>query len=89
MRGAPAAAGWPHGTPLIPTRAGGDSGPLRLVLGGHSRAPWVAAPPLGVHRVSVVHLHRLDRIATAESVFENSPGEGTGPTGTGHFWQIL
>ena len=57
VRGAPAAAGWPQGTPLIPRGAGGgDSGPLRLVRGGHSRAPfpWVAAPPLCVHRVAVV-----------------------------------
>ena len=55
VRGAPAAAGWPQRTPLIPTSAGEVSGLLRLVLGGHSRAPWVAAPPLCVHRVSVVH----------------------------------
>ena len=54
VRGAPAAAGWPPVTPLIPTGACKVSGPLRLVLGGHSRAPWGAAPPLGVHRVSVV-----------------------------------
>ncbi len=45
-----------QGTPLISTDAGEVSGPLRLVLGGHSRAPWVAAPPLGVHRGSVVLL---------------------------------
>ena len=36
------------------TSAGEVLGPLRLVLGGHSRAPWVVAPPLWVHRVSVV-----------------------------------
>ena len=54
VRRAPAAAGCPRGTPLILTGACGDSGPLRLVLGGHSRAPWVAAPPPCVHRVAVV-----------------------------------
>ncbi len=42
VRGAPAAAGWPPGTPLIPTGARDGSVPLRLVRGGHSRAPWVA-----------------------------------------------
>ena len=56
VRGAPAAAGWLQGTPRIPTVAGEVSGPLRLVLGGHSRTPWVAAPPLCVHRISVVLL---------------------------------
>ena len=54
VRGAPAAAGSPHGTPLVSTNAPGDFGPLRLVLGGHSRAPWVVVSPLCVHRVSVV-----------------------------------
>ena len=53
VRGAPAAAGWPQGTPLIPNGACELSGPLRLVLGGHSRAPWVAAPPRCVQRVLV------------------------------------
>ena len=66
VRGAPAAAGCPHGTPPNPTGACGVSRPLRLVLGGHSRAPWVAAPPLGVHRVAVVHLPWLDRIVTTK-----------------------
>ncbi len=47
VRGAPTAAGWPHGKRLISTGAYGVSGPLRLVLGGHSRAPLAAAPPLG------------------------------------------
>ena len=65
VRRAPAAARWPHGTSLIPTGASEDSGPLRLVLGGHSRAPWVAAPPLCVHRISVVDENRFDRIVTA------------------------
>ena len=62
VRGAPAAAGWRQGTAPIPTGASEDSGPLRLVLGGHSRAPWVAAPPLCVDRISVVHQNRLDGI---------------------------
>ena len=62
VRGAPAAAGWPHGKRLILTGAHDVSGPLRLVLGGHSRAPWVAAPPRSVHRVSVVKTSaRLNR----------------------------
>ena len=52
VRGTPAAAGCPQGTPQTPTGAGEVSGPLRLVLGGHSRAPWVAAPPLCVQRAS-------------------------------------
>ena len=62
VRGAPAAAGWRQGTAPIPTGASEDSGPLRLGLGGHSRAPWVAAPPLCVDRISVVHQNRLDGI---------------------------
>ncbi len=41
--GAPAAARCPQGTPRFPTGAREVPGPLRLVLGGHSRAPWVAA----------------------------------------------
>ena len=56
VRGAPAAAAGSQGTARISPVACGDSGPLRLVLGGHSRAPWVAAPPPWVHRFSVVHL---------------------------------
>ena len=43
-----AAPRWPRGTRRISTGAGGHSRPLRLVLGGHSRAPSVAAPPLRV-----------------------------------------
>ena len=54
VRGAPAAAAGSQGTARISPVACGDSGPLRLVLGGHSRAPWVGAPPLCVHRSSVV-----------------------------------
>ena len=55
VRGAPAAAAGSQGTARISPVPCGDSGPLRLVLGGHSRAPWVAAPPPCVHRASVVH----------------------------------
>ncbi len=45
MRGAPAAADWPHGRRLNSRCAHDASGLLRLVLGGHSRAPWAAVPP--------------------------------------------
>ena len=67
VRGAPTAAGWPHGKRLISTGAHDVSGLLRLVLGGHSRAPWVAAPPPCVPRASVVHLNWLDRTVAAQS----------------------
>ncbi len=45
-RGAPVVAGWPHGKRLISSGAHDVSGLLRLVLGGHIRDPWAAAPPL-------------------------------------------
>ncbi len=45
MGGAPAAAGLAHGKRLILRAVHDVSGLLRLVLGGHSRAPSVAAPP--------------------------------------------
>ena len=54
VRGAPAAAGCPQGTPLVLADACAVSRPLRLVLGGHRRAPWVAAPPPYVPRISVI-----------------------------------
>ena len=73
VRGAPAAAGWTHGTPLIPAGACGDSGPLRLVLGGHSRAPWGAAPPRCVHRVSAVLLPVLTEWRQPDSQFVTHP----------------
>ena len=66
VRGAPAAADWPPGTPRISTSPSEVSGPLRLVLGGHDRAPSVAASPPCVLRVSVVIFAICDCIDTPE-----------------------
>ncbi len=77
VRGAPAAAGWAQGTLRISTDASANSGLLRLVLGGHSRAPWVAASPLCVHRVAVVNLHRRDCIVAASSKLRSRCGQAT------------
>ena len=79
VRGAPAAAGWPHGTPSNLAGASELSGPLRLVRGVHSRAPPVADLPRRLHPCPSVSIRGFP-IPTSEFRCPQSCGTDHSPT---------